>query len=614
MFLSMPNTVASLAPRKSYYRNIFILDSLEWWDGAHYDASADLILTYDFGLKHKIDGMGGEVYYIDHLIDPSIMQENNFLVTDFLKNWHYDANKKDIFTYKEIPFGFSLRLDIWNELVTLSRLALCLESLKHLSFDRLYLGSDDARIKTVLNRYKIEAHSVSKSTSAPIFYFPIAQWLDDKIRSSGLRGFLVRVREIVTAFYGYIVPFMDALIPRSKPQRSLFIQEYHPTRKLIEILKKDPLLRVVLVNFTRGSKLLDHRFERLIPISGSLHSFEPIASTLLRSFKEHRHASLILTNGEDITDELYTIIEQRITSRIAPVLRTLHSVIRYLDKYPIQLEILIANMGLTATLVDCVCKARGIPSYLIINGMLTKEFMDEAKYATTINAYSTSIKEHYFRNIENIVCLGDPRMDNYPPLDAPRVINRTRPTVTIGTSGFNPIDLNSYVAVEFEFMYDVLSALQTIIHQNFPMDIIIKVRPNGYLKQYSDFVSAFFPDLSVELISTAPMKSVLDKTDLYISIYSQTLFEASCLGIPALYYKKDTEVMDPPFNGECELVTARNVNDLIQALSDFKSIHPRYNAFLDRSVMERYIGPLDGNNMQRNVDYVYELLEKEDLS
>lgn len=205
-------------------------------------------------------------------------------------------------------------------------------------------------------------------------------------------------------------------------------------------------------------------------------------------------------------------------------------------------------------------------------------------------------------------------MDNYPPLDAPRVINRTRPTVTIGTSGFNPIDLNSYVAVEFEFMYDVLSALQTIIHQNFPMDIIIKVRPNGYLKQYSDFVSAFFPDLSVELISTAPMKSVLDKTDLYISIYSQTLFEASCLGIPALYYKKDTEVMDPPFNGECELVTARNVNDLIQALNDFKSIHPRYNAFLDRSVMERYIGPLDGNNMQRNVDYVYELLEKEDLS
>lgn len=605
----MPNTVASIVPLKPHYRNIFILDSLEWWDATRYDSTRDLILTYDFGLKHHIETMGGEVYYIDHLIDQATMQKNNFIVTEFLKNWHYDANKEDIFTYQNIPFGFSLRLDIWNDLVTFSRLILCLGVLKHLSFDTLYVGSEDERIKTIVHRYTVEPHFIAKSTSAPRFYFPIAQWLDEKIRSSGLRGFLVRVREIVTAVYGYSVPIFDAIIPKSKPQRSLFVQEYHPTRKLIEILKKDPSLRVVLVNFTRGSKLLDHRYERLIPISGSLHSFAPVASALLSAFKEQRHASLILTNGEDITDEIYTIIEQRISPRITPVLRTLHSVIRYLDKHPIELEILIANMGLTATLLDCVCKARGIPSYLIINGMLVKEYKDEAKYATTINAYSPSIKEHYFRNMENIVCLGDPRMDSYPPLETPRVINRSHPTITIGTSGFNPIDLNSYVAVEFEFMYDVLSALQTKIRQNYPIEIIIKVRPNGYVKQYADFVSTFFPDLSVEFVSTAPMKSVLDRTDLYITIYSQTLFEASCLGIPTIYYKKDAEVMDPPFNGESELVTVSTVQDLVQAISDFESSHQRYNAFLDRRVMEQYIGPLDGNNLQRNIDFVYELLE-----
>lgn len=607
----MFNTVASMAPCKLNYRNIFILDSLEWWDATVYDPVSDLVFTYDFGLKHKIHGMGGEVYYIDHLVNPSTMQENNFLVTEFLKNWHYDANGKDIFSYKNIPFGFSLRLDIWNELVTFSRLALCLEHLKHLSFDTLYLGSDDSRIKSILQKYKIETYPIPKLTSAPVFYFPIAQWLDDKIRSNGLRGFLVRVREIVTAIYGYSVPIFDAVISKSKPKRSLFIQEYHPTRKLIEILKKDASLRVVLVNFTRGSKLLDHRHERLIPINGSLNSFVPIASKLISDFKEHRDASLILTNGENISNEIYSIIEQRIEPRIAPVLRTLHSVIRYLDKYPIQLEILIANMGLTATLVDCVCKAREIPSYLIINGMLTKEFMDEAKYATYINSYSASIKEHYFRQMKNIVCLGDPRMDNYPPLKTPRVINRIHPTVTIGTSGFNPIDLNSYVAVEFEFMHDVLSALQKIINNHTPIKIIIKIRPNGYEKQYSDFIETFFPTLSIQLISTTPMKNVLDKTDLYITIYSQTLFEASCLGIPSIYYKKDPEIMYPPFDGKSELVTLSSVDDLVQAFADFQSENTRYNAFLDRNVMEHYIGPLDGNNMQRNINFVYELLQKD---
>ncbi|HLD22993.1 MAG TPA: hypothetical protein VJA83_03560, partial [Sulfuricurvum sp.] len=501
-------------------------------------------------------------------------------------------------------------LDIWNDLVSYTRLNLCLAQLNHLSFETLHLGTHNSLISSILDKRNISYTLSSKKRSATLYYFPIAQWMDEKIRSTGLRGFLVRLREIVTAIYGYTAPIVDALIPRSKSQRAIFIQEYHPTRKLIEILKKDPALRIVLVNFTRGSKLLDHRYERLIPISGSLNAYAPYAAQLLNTFVKNRHTSLILSNGEDITDEIYTIIEQRIASRITPILRTLDSVIRYLDRHPIQLEILIANMGLTATLIDCVCKARGVPSFLIINGMLTREFMDEAKYATYINAYSPSIKEHYFRNIENIVCLGDPRMDNYPPLTHPRIINRINPTVTIGTSGFNPIDLNSYVAVEFEFIHDVLSALERAIKNNASINIIIKVRPNGYEKQYYDFVNTFFPDLNAQIITTAPMKTILEKTDLYITIYSQTLFEASCLGVPSLYYKKDSEVMDPPFDGQSELVTVGSVEDLVQAFVDFQSEDTRYNAFLDRSVMERYIGPLDGNNMKRNVDFVYELLKK----
>jgi spore coat polysaccharide biosynthesis predicted glycosyltransferase SpsG len=106
------------------------------------------------------------------------------------------------------------------------------------------------------------------------------------------------------------------------------------------------------------------------------------------------------------------------------------------------------------------------------------------------------------------------------------------------------------------------------------------------------------------------MKEVLQKSDFYISIYSQTLFEASCLGVPVLYYKNDTELMDTPFNGRSELVTVYTVKEIIQAFYDFKNKHERYDAFLDRKVMEKYIGPLDGNNLKRNVDFIYNLLDK----
>ena len=53
-----------------------------------------------------------------------------------------------------------------------------------------------------------------------------------------------------------------------------------------------------------------------------------------------------------------------------------------------------------------------------------------------------------------------------------------------------------------------------------------------------------------------------------------------------------------------------NCNDLSRAINDFQNNHPRFDAFLDRKVMEKYIGPLDGKNLERNLDFIYELLKK----
>ena len=34
-----------------------------------------------------------------------------------------------------------------------------------------------------------------------------------------------------------------------------------------------------------------------------------------------------------------------------------------------------------------------------------------------------------------------------------------------------------------------------------------------------------------------------------------------------------------------------------------------YGAFLDRAVMEKYIGPLDGGNLERNLHFIYDFLK-----
>jgi CDP-glycerol glycerophosphotransferase (TagB/SpsB family) len=171
--------------------------------------------------------------------------------------------------------------------------------------------------------------------------------------------------------------------------------------------------------------------------------------------------------------------------------------------------------------------------------------------------------------------------------------------------------MNSYLAVEFEFLFDVLQALRIVKDRGISLRVVIKVRSNGYREQYEQFCREYFPGLVDDIADKVPIKDILEQTDFFISIYSQTLFEASCLGIPCVYYKKDDEIKDPPFDGHSELVTVFDVDGLVKAFFDFQAGNKRFGAFLDKSVMERYVGPLDGKNLERNLTFVHELLAKD---
>ncbi|BCO29302.1 hypothetical protein MIZ03_4217 [Rhodoferax lithotrophicus] len=592
------------------YRDILILEDRNRWESckSQFDAQRDVVLTYDLGLRREVEQLGGLACYVDHLADKQSMQENNFLIYHFFRKWHFDAEGQDIFQYRGVPLGFSFRLEIWNDFVFYARTRICMEILRGLKYEKLVVGTRLGLIESVLTEMGLAFVPVLPNTGSgkATYYFPIHDWMDEKVRFKGIGGVKYRLRDIVSSLQGSMMSWADRWFGGDKKKPTVFIQEYHPTRKLIKRLQQEDRVRLLLATFSRNKGAF-----RYIPIWRAASKFQVEADNLMSRFRVQRCAKLVVSNGGDISDGLYRIIETRIANRLAAALRDLDCVIRYLDANPLSLEVLIANLGHLAPLVDSVCKTRGIPSYFIINGILGNEFLDEGKYATVINSYSVSIKEHYFRGMDNIVCLGDPRMDAYAMGEiAQRMINRVMPTITVGASGHNNTDLNSYLAVEFDFLYDVLHALTTIKSRGVALHIIIKVRANGYRKQYERFVQEYFPGLVDEILDSAPMPQVLRRTDFFISIYSQTLFEASCLGIPCLYYKKDTEIMDPPFDGNSELVTVTSVDDLIVAIEDYRSGHKRYDAFLERTVMEKYIGPLDGGNLERNLNFIYQLLEQ----
>jgi hypothetical protein len=594
---------------KKPYRKVFILESRAWWESCsqHFDIEQDIVLTYDFALKIEVESLGGNAYYIDHLVDKQLMQKNNFLAYKFFRDWHLDSNGADIFSYRGIPFGFAFRLQIWNDYISYIRNRTCLECLRDIQFSELFVGTEIRLVESILGEMGLPFSKVNSREKIVnrTYFFPIFRWMDERIRTRTLKHIF---RDTVTALQGIVMLRVDRLLGREKIT-GIFLQEYYPTKDLLQQIKRDKNIRLVLAHFSWSKNFLKYFTERPIPVWGKNENYQFIANRLLDDFQMRRCSALILVNGVDITDSAYRIIEQRVREQIVETLCALDCVVNYLDANPIKLAVLIANIGLISTLVDCVCRARNIPSYLIINGLMSGDFLDESKYASVINSYSISIKENYFRGMNNVVCLGDPRMDYYVKAHPPRLINHEAPTVTIGTSAYSPIDLNSYVAVEFEFMHDVLSALKIVKDQGTKLRVIIKVRTNGYRDQYINFVQEYFPGLVDEFLDVIPFSEVIKQTDFYISLYSQTLFEASCLGIPCVYYKNDSEIIDPPFDGNSELVTVSNVGDLVSAIIDFQSDHERFLPFLDRAVMEKYIGPLDGNNLERNLSFIRQLIE-----
>ena len=268
----------------------------------------------------------------------------------------------------------------------------------------------------------------------------------------------------------------------------------------------------------------------------------------------------------------------------------------------------ISSIGLINRLMINYCKKNGIPVYMIINGLIANSFLDEAKEGTWINSYGASIRDNYFKGMKNIICLGDPRMDKYSIRSRKKPLGNAKITIGIGASGFANIDLNCYLAIEFEFLNDILKACRELKKIGREMEIIIKTRQNNYIHQYQCFLSEYYPDIPVTILHNVPMMQIYGRIDFYISTTSQTLFEASCQGIPVLYYKNDTHCYHPPFDGESELVTAFDLEDLTRKIEAFYNGDSIYNAFKEKKNLEKYIGPLDGQNLRRNMEFIYKIV------
>jgi hypothetical protein len=588
------------------FRHVFLVQNRDFWNACPfpYDPSKDLVLTFDFAVVREVTAQGGTAAFLDHLVTSEFVEWFNHATYEYFATWYHDIQGNDIFLYQGLELGNSFRLDLWNDITYFVRSLINLLAVNLITCDRLFAGISDRFTLALLPKIPLSAerwHAGSRPNGSE-YYFPIFQWMDEKVRPSGMKQHLKATIKLATE---NAITLAESCGVLKTADAHVFVQPYFPTAAIADLLKNDDRFTVVLEHFTWTSGFWK---ERRLPVSGFLSKYREPAEKMIADFKG-RFAATWNVDGIEVGDMLRDVIIDRIQSVLPRCLRIADSVIRYFSDRSLKLMIFVTNTGLMNSITLDYCRKEKIPSYFVLNGLLLHYFPEEeTKHVTWINCYGESIKKDYFKDASNVVCLGDPRIDWYVELGLQKKPNRSMPTIIIGAAGFSNIDLGSYVAFEFDFLYDILDSLRVLRSRGRAMRIIVKVRTNGYIDQYRRFVKEYFSDLPIDLQDTISFRTLIQQADLYLSSYSGTFFEASSLGIPVLYYKSDTELLIAPYDGRSELVTARTPAELMEKIDLFYDADPIFDAFKDKKVLEKYVGPLDGRSLERNIDFIYSLL------
>ena len=596
---------------KKSYRKIFYIPSKDHLIEVEnqINFTDDLILTFDFTVKNLVALTGGVCEYIDKLVPAKEMHQNNFLLQEFIEKWNFDLNQQDLFVHQGVDFGKSFQIEFVSELFSVMRLAEGFSSLvnEKQQQGQIILVNPEKIITDVLEDLKI--HFTSQILDTPkineSYYFDINLYMDQSLNRKSVKH---KVLLTVKKAQGFLIQYVKS--KKDNKKKMIYVQLYHPTYGILELLRKLPGIQTLLAPGLNYGNWLEILKQRSIPMYRGKKSQLRFARDIMNNYHTSRCTTLILEGNLNVTNCAYRTIDKYVEKRIGEAIGIVDSIKRFLKVQSIDLLILVTNYGFFDSILSSVAKNHKIPSYMIINGMLVSKYGNDSKNATLINSYGVRMADDYFKGYKNVVCLGDPRMDKYASRSSKTISISESDTfvIGIGTAGLNNTDLVSYCAFEFDFMYECLSAIQSLKNSGKIIEIRLRVRANGVVNKYQCFVEEYFPDLDIVFCQDETLLDYFAKLNLYISFYSQTLLEASAMGVPVIYFKFDEEDLYPPFDSKSELVTAESRAKLFELIKDFNSDVKIFRNFMNPATLEKYIGFVDGGNLQRNIKAIEGML------
>ena len=598
---------------KKNYRSIFYIPSKQAYlnISSQIDLKHDLILTFDFGLKKLIKSLGGECHYIDKLLPALEMQKNNFIIQEFIEKWHLNSDGEDLFTYKKFEFGQSFQIYFISELYNVVRIGCGLSILNNLKFEQLILINPEKIIEEILTDLDI-LHTVQIDDVVSRdggYFFDVNKYMNQALNEKTLKyQTFFAIKNILNRLLHI------SLIKSNTSKKLVYFQLHHPTIAMFKKMNNSIIYETILAPGVHIGNFLEKIRQRNFYVIGINKTHQLAANNLNMNYQKKRCRDLILSNGINLTKSANRTIDKYVIDKTKNAIQIIESIEKFFSYQSLDLLILVTNFGFFDSILHSYAKKFHIPTYMIINGMLIAKHGNDSKSATLINAYSIQMAQDYFKDCNNVLSIGDPRMDRYFSTIKVPIMNSKSKSIAIGigAAGFNNTDLASYSAYEFDFIFECLEGIRRFEHSsNLKVDIKLRIRANSFIQQYREFINEFFPDLTITYCQGDLLNDFLGNLDLYITFYSQTLFEASAIGVPVIYFKIDEEDLYAPFDAKSELVTVGSMIELSNLLMNFQYNKGMYTSFMKRETLEKYIGFLDGTNLDRNMNVIESLLEYE---
>ncbi|MDP1808989.1 MAG: hypothetical protein Q8L35_05565 [Actinomycetota bacterium] len=568
-------------------------------------ASGYHFLAQEYLIKETISRADLPADYLDGLHDVTKGRELNAVLVRLSNEWFLDKDGNDIFEYQGISLGDLFCYQFYFSMLPLLRYLLCLKAAKtKYDVDEIYADDPTPLFSEVASLLEL---SIRPFDAPPSGVDPVENLLAKKRARIAPSDFYWRhplSRRILAAAINVI----GRIRPRPR-RKAVLIAEYGPMNAFVSRIvggsKRAPMIHTAGFShiprvYLRGGRVLlfknpgapiDKAVAALIAKWDDLRNDNAIAEKFVFEDLDcwplfHRHA------GEFIRQYLGYY-----ASQIRPAAG-------FLAKNNIKLLFLPFDSPPWARLLILIARRHAIRTLMVINGYLCDDNTAEGRRADSVLVYSQSIKAWQFKDSDRAMVVGNPKFEAYLGLPKKQYRKDANQTVIVSSAQYTPFDFNSPVSFGESNIADILKILQT-----YPgFKIKIKLHPADDPAYYRFLVHDFLGYKNVEIIGDKPFIEAIQEADLYISNWSTSNLEAAIINIPVIYYKSDVLDFHPPFDGNSEMATAHNLDELKQLIDLFLAGDKKLWRFNEVDVLEKYTGLLDGRSSERIKEKIDALL------